>query len=502
MFDLLFSVLVGNEKTQAGGFLGYSRVHDGLDIDALLEQRAGKAGGLDRTADNGRDDGNADASTGINAGRSGFVKKQSSARLQGGHSVGFPLQAAQGGERRGGNRRRHADAVEEAWCEKPHVFHQRGFAGDVAAAGGERLAEGSHPDVNFAAGKIKVLTNAHPGVSHHAEGVGLVNHEKSAVSILDLDKPRQVRIVAVHSVDALNHDQRAFELVPLAGEDGVECGPVVVRKRQTPCTRELNSLQGTVMDQLIVDDEIPRTEEVADGADVRRVAAHESHRVFDAVRARDRPLELAVNRPFASGQAAGRHRCPVAVDGGLRGSGDLRMPRQAQVVIARKIQVLPATNARRAPGDAFVHPEKRVLHAQTSRAIMNNAHLLVTRMESKPVKLLGDLRATLIGRATCRQRVGWPDIRASLICLAQAAFEGLLDQLVLDLGGKSRQGLAGHTRATSANDANGLLRTTRGEHLFSDAADLLRRDFDRVLTGKHLDLRARILRSCRNDGAS
>jgi len=92
-----------------------------------------------------------------------------------------------------------------------------------------------------------------------------------------------------------------------------------------------------------------------------------------------------------------------------------------------------------------VQPEKRVLHAQTSRAIMNNALLLVTRMQSKPVKLLGYLRATLIGRATGRRRVGWPDIRASLTCLAQAAFEGLLNELVLDLGGKSRQGLAGHT---------------------------------------------------------
>jgi hypothetical protein len=42
------------------------------------------------------------------------------------------------------------------------MFDQRRLAGDIAAATGQRLAQGSHPDVDVGAGQPEVLPDAEP----------------------------------------------------------------------------------------------------------------------------------------------------------------------------------------------------------------------------------------------------------------------------------------------------------------------------------------------------
>src|SRR5262245_11019142 len=100
-----------------------------------------------------------------------------------------------------------------------------------------------------------------------------VNHEESAVAALDLDKTRQIGKIAVHAINALKHDQHALELAALLRQDGVERGPVVVRKGQALGARELDALQRAVVDQFVVQDQVSRSEQIADGSDIGGMTA-------------------------------------------------------------------------------------------------------------------------------------------------------------------------------------------------------------------------------------
>ena len=64
------------------------------------------------------------------------------------------------------------------------------------------------------------------------------------------------------------------------------------------CTREGYSLQDAVMDEFIVQDEILRTEQMANGCDIGCVSTHQNDSVVDPVGLGDFLFELPMNRPF------------------------------------------------------------------------------------------------------------------------------------------------------------------------------------------------------------
>ncbi len=160
-----------------------------------------------------------------------------------------------------------------------------------------------------------MFANAEAGRAHHAEGMRFVHHQECLVAALDVDEARQLGEIAVHAVNAFDDDQHALELAPLLGQHRIERGPVVVREGQTPRARELNALQRAVVDQLVVHDQVPRSEQIADGGDIGGVAADEHHGIVHAVGAGDGRFQLAMQRTLAGHRAAGRHRRAVAVDG-------------------------------------------------------------------------------------------------------------------------------------------------------------------------------------------
>ncbi|WP_286936526.1 hypothetical protein [Achromobacter sp. UBA4530] len=79
--------------------------------------------------------------------------------------------------------------------------------------------------------------------------------------------------------------------------------------------------------------------------------------------------------------------------------------------------------------------EEGVLHAQATGAIVDDAQLLIAGMQVEPIVFLRDLGFLFGGT---RKRV-----RAGLGRLAKLALQRLLDESVLDAGGKAGQLLYG-----------------------------------------------------------
>ncbi|MNS19847.1 hypothetical protein D3C72_515730 [compost metagenome] len=120
-----------------------------------------------------------------------------------------------------------------------------------------------------------MFADAMAALAHHAQGMRLVHHQEHAVAMFDLDEAGQVGVVAVHAVDPFQHDQDALELAAVVREQGVQGVGVVMGKRQPARARKLDALQDAVVDQFVVQHQVARAEQVADGGYVGGVAADE-----------------------------------------------------------------------------------------------------------------------------------------------------------------------------------------------------------------------------------
>ena len=90
----------------------------------------------------------------------------------------------------------------------PQVVDHLGRPGDEAAAGGERLGEGAHAQVD-AVLDAQQLGGARAARAEHAGAVRLVDHQARAVALAQLDDVHQRRDVALHREDAVDDDQHA-----------------------------------------------------------------------------------------------------------------------------------------------------------------------------------------------------------------------------------------------------------------------------------------------------
>ena len=309
------------------------------------------------------------------------------------------------------------------------MFHQRGFAGDIAAAARQRLAEGAHPDVDVLAVQAKVFADAVAARAHDTKRMSFVDHQEGAMALLDFDEARQVGVVAVHAVDAFQHDQDAFELMALLLQDRVEGFPIGMGEGQAARAGQLDALQDAVVDQLVVQDEIAWAKQITDGGNIGRVTADKGDCVVDAVEGGDFGFEIAMHRAFAGDQAAGRDGGAVAVDRGFGGGGDDRVARHVQVVVAGVIDVAATADLGAGARCAFVQFEEGVLDAEAARAVVDDAQLLVAGMQVEPVVFLRDF-GFLFGGARGRLARG---------CGGQAQFalQCLLDESVFDASGKA-----------------------------------------------------------------
>ena len=116
---------------------------------------------------------------------------------------------------------------------------------------------------------------------------------------------------------------------------------VIVAEEAPVRAGKLGAGQGAVVNELVVDDEILRSQQRCDGRDVGEVSADEDERGIDAVEVRELCLEFAVDRPLSRDEAAGRSRYPVTFDRLLARRQHFRMTVQSEIVVGREIYQLP-----------------------------------------------------------------------------------------------------------------------------------------------------------------
>ena len=218
--------------------------------------------------------------TGIQASFPGEPEKKAGELVQTCHPLGLLLEQSNGGQRCCGIWRRHAHAVDKARRRVFQVFDEGSGSGDVPSATGKGFAQGAHPQFHIGRIDAKVLANTPAPFPQDADGMRLVHHEKGAVPLFDLNECRQLRDIAIHTVDAFNHDEGSAETGTRLPENLVQSLPVVVGKRKVRCLGELASLENAVVDQGIMNDEVEFAEQMADSGHVGGMPAHKDQAVF------------------------------------------------------------------------------------------------------------------------------------------------------------------------------------------------------------------------------
>ena len=224
------------------------------------------------------------------------------------------MQDLESRERGRSNRRRHADAVDKPACRMFEIVDQRPGSHDVAAASGERLRQGSHPDVDLARIDAKVFEHAQAPRPQNAETVRVVDHQPRLAPGLHCDQRREVADVAIHAVVPLRDDQHPLISAPDRLQHRVERRDVVVRERAPLCARQLCAHDDAVVGERIVDDEIARADQGADCRHVGGVSADKRQACVLAIVVCKRRLQRAVDRPLARDKTAGRSRYAIAID--------------------------------------------------------------------------------------------------------------------------------------------------------------------------------------------
>ena len=87
------------------------------------------------------------------------------------------------------------------------------------------------------------------------------------------------------------------------------------------------------MRELVNDNQIAAGKQMPEQCDIGSIAADERHRVANAEKIGDLPLEQAMGGPLAADQSRGSNAGADFVDRRVRGRGNLRVTRQPQVVV-------------------------------------------------------------------------------------------------------------------------------------------------------------------------
>src|SRR5690606_33235729 len=106
--------------------------------------------------------------------------------------------------------------------------------------------------------------------------------------------------VAVHAVDTLDDDHRAAVFAPHFGQHALAGGRVVVGERAALGSGEDAALHQAVVGQLVVQDQVARVHQVADGGLVGRVAADKADRRLGTYELGNGVFQLTMNGLFAA----------------------------------------------------------------------------------------------------------------------------------------------------------------------------------------------------------
>ena len=219
-------------------------------------------------------------------------------------------------------------AREENAQELDHV----GGPDDEAAAGGEALGEGPHPQVDLVL-EPEQLRGAGPAGAEHAGSVRLVDHQPRPVGAAEIDDRGQVADVALHREDAVDDDQDAAAVLGRASQHLLQFVHLVVAKGAQFGAGDADAVEDRGVVAGVADHRVGRAEDRPDRADVGLVAGGVDDRVVGAHPFRQLALEIEVERRGAVEQARAGHPGAVGLE---RLAGRLLDPRiagQSQVVV-------------------------------------------------------------------------------------------------------------------------------------------------------------------------
>ena len=174
---------------------------------------------------------------------------------------------------------------------------------------------------------------------------------------LDFDEPRKIGDVAVHAVDALDHQQHAAILVAVALQQIVGRLPVVVGEHSSPRAGKNAALENAVVGKGIVENQVARLHEMPNHALIGGMSPNENDRVFDPEEIRKRAFQLAVKILFSGNQPAGGDARAVFLGRGLGGLNHHGVTRHADIVVAGKANQLAAADHRPVVGYRLVDRE-------------------------------------------------------------------------------------------------------------------------------------------------
>ena len=187
---------------------------------------------------------------------------------------------------------------------------------------------------------------------------------RSLMPLFDFDELGQVGNVAVHAVNAFDHQQHAAIFVAELAQKSIRHLPIVMRERPTPSARQNAPLQNTVVRQGVVEDQVAGSHQVSDHGLVGGVSADEAQCGLGSQELGDLPLEFDVEILFARDEPTGRDAGAVFSRGVLSRLDDDRVARHADIVVTREVDHLAAVDGRAVVGEALVDREERIAKPQ------------------------------------------------------------------------------------------------------------------------------------------
>src|SRR3954471_950453 len=259
----------------------------------------------------------------------------------------------------GAHRRRHRGGREHERArldaqEVDHVVR----AGDEAAAGGERLRERAHAQVDVVLA-VEQLRRAPAELAQHADPVGLVDHQAGAVRAAERGHVGQRREVALHREEAVDDHQHPPAVRLGAREHRLELVQPVVAEGPHPRAGERDGVEDRRVVAAVAHDSVAGVEQRADRAGVGEVARGVDDRVLRAHPLGQLALELEVQRGGAVHEARAGQARAVVLERLARGGLDARVAGQPEVVVRAERDPLLALHQGDRAGLGLDHPEVR-----------------------------------------------------------------------------------------------------------------------------------------------
>ena len=391
-------MLRGEEEAQARTPLRHRRVDDRLNVDPSPEQPVRQGHGLEGIADDHRDHREAEAEARIEPELARRGEKQVAVLAKTLDPLRLGLHHRQGRLCRRREGWGHADAVDEAAGRMLEILDQRDRAADIAATGRQRLGQGAHPDIDLLGVDTAILEEPRARAAGDTEAVGLVHHQPRIVTLLESDEAREVRRIAVHAVEALDHDQRAAMLVARRLEQVLQGVKVVVGEGTALRPGQLNARDDAVVRKRIVKHHVARLQQGADGRDVGGVPAHHHDAPFGAIMSSERLFQADMARPLTRHHAARGGRSAVGFHGLAGSAADLRVPIEAEVIVGREVREDLLVDPRRGARLRVVDAEEGVAEADQLRTRALKLQLTVARQVFEILRRADARRLRRLGR--------------------------------------------------------------------------------------------------------